>query len=345
MITQKDVAERAGVSFITVSRVVNNEANVKEETRINVLKAIEELGYSPTFAGQALNSGRCNTIAVLTPLTLIENMRAFYLTSILHGIESVCAKNKIDVMLAQVPEVDSSENDFDYLRPYRQKKVDGIIYVGMKKIPDDMLKELALRRLPCVVIGDRSESDLVSWVDTDNYNAGYNTVKKIWEKGHRRIAFLGLEREIYNANVSDRERGFVQALKDLGAEYDPEKYIIRAKFDGDTVTQSVRKFFAESKLRPSAIFCSVDTAVPFAVLALEEIGLSVPKDVSIVGFDGYINFTYYKMRVATNPQPLISMGEKSAEILLRHIADKNAKKEEFVFQVPFEDGESLASVN
>ena len=344
MVTQKDVADRAGVSFITVSRVVNNETNVKEETKIRVLKAIDELGYSPTFAGWALNSGRCNTVAVLTPINLVENMRAFYLTSVLHGIEAVCTKNKIDVMFSQVPEVNSSENDFDYLRPYRQKKVDGIIYVGMRKIPDEMLKELLLRRLPCVVIGDRHESDLISWVDTDNYNAGYNTVKKIWEKGHRRIAFLGLEKEIYNANVSDRERGFVQALKDSGADYDAEQYIIRAKFDGDTVTKNVKKFFSECTQRPSAIFCCVDTAVPFAVRGLEEIGLSVPKDVSIVGFDGYINFTYFKMNVATNPQPLVLMGEKAAEILLRHIKDKHYKKEECVLQVPFEDGESLASV-
>ena len=70
-------------------------------------------------------------------------------------------------------------------------------------------------------------------------------VKKIWEKGHRRIGFLGLEKQIYNANISDRERGFIQALKDLGADYDAEQYIIRAKFNGDTVTESVKNFFAK----------------------------------------------------------------------------------------------------
>lgn len=169
-------------------------------------------------------------------------------------------------------------------------------------------------------------------------------VKKIWEKGHRRIGFLGLEKQIYNANISDRERGFIQALKDLGADYDAEQYIIRAKFDGDTVTESVKNFFAKIERRPSAIFCCVDTAVPFAVRALEEIGFSVPNDVSIVGFDGYINYTYFKMKVATSPQPLILMGEKAAEILLRHIKDENSKKEECILQVSFEDGESLASV-
>lgn len=135
--------------------------------------------------------------------------------------------------------------------------------------------------------------------------------KKIWEKGHRRIAFLSLEKQIYNANVSDRERGFVQASKDLGAECDPEKYIIRAKFDGDTVTENVKKFFAAQERRPSAIFCCVDTAVPFAVRALEEIGLSVPKDISVVGFDGFINYTYFKMKVATSPQPSGFDGRKS----------------------------------
>ena len=98
MVTQKDVANLAGVSFITVSRVINGEPNVKEETRKKVQAAIDQLGYAPSFAGQVLNSGRCNTIAVLTPIPFDQTMRTSYLLNVLVGIEETCRKNGIDMI-------------------------------------------------------------------------------------------------------------------------------------------------------------------------------------------------------------------------------------------------------
>ena len=99
MVTQKDVADLAGVSFITVSRVVRGEANVKPETKRKVEDAIAQLGYAPSFAGQVLNSGRCNTIGVLTPIPLYISGRSFYLMNLLSGINEVCHKNKTDILM------------------------------------------------------------------------------------------------------------------------------------------------------------------------------------------------------------------------------------------------------
>ncbi|MCR5046937.1 MAG: LacI family transcriptional regulator [Treponema sp.] len=340
MVTQKDVANLAGVSFITVSRVINGESNVKEETRLKVQAAIDQLGYAPSFAGQVLNSGRCNTIAILTPIPFYQSLRTFYMMRILSGIEEVCRKNKVDLMMGIVPEA-GTEPDYDYLRPYRQKKVDGIIYIGLRQIPREMIEELGKRKLPCVVIGDRPKSKLVSWVDTNNFEAGYNAVKEIWSRGHRRIAFIGLKDEFFNANVMDREKGFEKALEDFGAKYKPSDYIIKTAFDSEETRQDVKAAFLSWKKKPTAIFCGADSFVPETVKGLKLLGLSVPKDISLVGFDGFINSTYFNLNVATFPQPLNEMGRRAAEILFSQISGNFVKKETAVFPVPFCAGDSL----
>ena len=230
MVTQKDVANLAGVSFITVSRVINGEQNVKEETRRKVQAAIEQLGYAPSFAGQVLNSGKCNTIGILSPIPFYKAIRSFYMMELLAGINEVCQEKDVDMLINIVPEV-GKVPEYDYLRSYKQKKVDGIIYMGLRKLPAEMLSELQLRKLPCVVIGDRPESDLISWVDTDNVSAAKNAVNEIWKKGHRKIAFVGLKKSIYNANVSDREKSYVETLTQLGVDYNPRDYIIRTDYD------------------------------------------------------------------------------------------------------------------
>ena len=212
MVTQKDVAKKAGVSFITVSRVVNNEGNVKEETRIKVENAIKELGYFPSFSGKALNSGRCNTIAVSTPINYDANGKAEYLMRVLSGIDEVAKSLKCDVLLNNFDEDDTT---YDYLRPFRQRKVDGIIYVGLKQMPQIMLDELKTFRFPCVVIGDRLTETSLSWVDTDNFAAGYNSTSQLIKKGHKDIVFFGLDKDIFNQNITHREQGFLKAMKDF----------------------------------------------------------------------------------------------------------------------------------
>lgn len=340
MLTQKDVAKYAGVSFMTVSRVLNGVPNVKEETRLKVQNAIKELGYTPSFAGLVLNTGKCNTIGIMTPIPFYKTVRSFYLMGILAGINEGCKKNDVDMLVNIVPEV-VDNNGYDYLRAYKQKKVDGIIYIGLKKMPSEMIEELANRKLPCVVIGDRPESELLCWVDTDNFLAAKNTINEIWKRGHRRIAFLGLKKNIYNSNISDREKAFVDTLKKLGADYNPNDYIIRTDYDSETIDLDVEKAWKSWKKKPSAIFCCNDSCVPMTCKGIKKCGLCVPEDVSIVGFDGFINQSYFPLNVATNEQPLIQMGQRAVDILFNHINNPTLQRETAVFSVPFKEGDSL----
>ena len=339
MATQKDVAKLAGVSFITVSRVVNNESNVKESTRLKVEAAIRKLGYFPSFAGKALNSGRNDTIGVMTPARFGVGMENNYLMGVLQGIGSACREKGQDILISSMSEGDPH---FDYLRPYRQRKVDGLIYVGLRSMPSEMIGEIEELRIPCVVIGDRPGHERISWVDTDNEGAGYEATKRIWALGHRQIAFHGIIPEIYNENITDRERGFRRAIRELsGAEAD-EGMIIRGDYDRERNREGIVAAFKAMKKLPSAIFCSTDNRALAAFEAARELALSVPGDLSIVGFDGFLKNTLLSPTVASNEQPLSEMGYRAAEILLEHIGKRELPKREDVFPVRFIEGESLA---
>lgn len=338
MVTQKEVARLAGVSFITVSRVVNNEGNVKEETRRKVEEAIRTLGYFPSFAGKALNSGRNDTIGVMTPARFGEGMESNYLMSVLRGIEKTCRERRQDILLSPLSEDDPG---FDFFRPFRQRKVDGMIYVGLRTLTPEMIAEIEECLIPCVVIGDRPVHEKISWIDTDNESAGYETTKRIWERGHRRIAFHGLSEGISNANIADREMGFRRAIRELSGKEVPEELIVRANYDVAEIRSSVRRAVETISPPPTAIFCSTDNRALAALREISEMGLSVPEDISLVGFDGFLKDYMINPSMATNRQPLVDMGMKATEILLEEIGNGTVSRHEEIFAVDFIDGESL----
>lgn len=341
MVTQKDVAKLAGVSFITVSRVVNNEGNVKEETRQRVEDAIRALGYFPSFAGKALNCGHNDTIGVMTPDSFSDGMVNAYLMGVLHGIELACRERGQDILLSPMSSV---QYGFDYLRPYRQRKVDGMIYVGMKAMPEEMISEIGERTIPCVVVGERPSHAKISWIDTDNEKAGYETTKRIWERGHRRVAFLGLLEELHNENIADRERGFRRAMRELSGVDVTAGLVLRADYSRATAKECVRAMINGASSRPTALFCATDSILLAAVSQIHDMGLSVPADISLVGFDGFVREEAFRPTFASNEQPLVAMGHRAAEILLEEIADPAAARRGEIFPVKFIDGESLGTV-
>jgi len=339
--TQKEVAKLAGVSFITVSRVVNNEGNVKEETRLRVEEAIRRLGYFPSHAGKALNTGKNGTLGIMTPARFGDGMENAYLMGVLRGIELKCRERGQDILLSPMNEDDPN---FDFLRPYRQRKVDGMIYVGLRQMPEEMRNEIARRLIPCVVVGDRPAYPYFSWIDTDNETAGYETTRRIWEAGHRAIAFHGLNPGIHNANIADRERGYRRAIRELSGNDADESLIWRADFTREAVRESVAAGYTRAKTKPTALFCSTDNRAIAALEALNGLSLRCPDDLSLVGFDGFIRDIVFSPVMATNEQPLTEMGKAAAGILLDRIDAPDLPRREVIFPVTFVDGESLGRI-
>ena len=162
MATQKDVAKLANVSFITVSRVINNMGNVKDETRKRVLEAIKELNYYPNTIAQGLNRNKVNTLAIQAPLPAHVGVEeTSYYRRILIGIEKYCIKMNYDILLSTQRR---SDQDFDYLKPFYERKADGIAVLGARP-SDDEYRKIVSDKIPYIVIGDRHPSIKDYYVD------------------------------------------------------------------------------------------------------------------------------------------------------------------------------------
>jgi len=337
MATQKDVADRAGVSFITVSRVVNHLGNVKPETRARVEEAIRELRYYPNRQAQALNQGFTRTLGLVTPRMfdrpLFDN---FYVMSLLSGVEMRGRELGWDVLI-------STDYDrrgaFDFLRVWHQRKVDGLIFVGLGEIPPQQLDEIASKGIPVVVLSDRIASPAVSWIDTRSAEAVADAIDRLVALGHREFAFLGVTADTdYNPNFRDRQRAAreILAAKGLGLE------VISAPAMFDAGEETPKLYLAGSR-KATAIISGNDSVALGFMAGLARSGLECPRDYSIVGFDAEPSGRIHRPTLASYAQPLVAMGQAAVTTLLDRLGGAREKVER-TFPLEFVPGGSLGPV-
>jgi LacI family transcriptional regulator len=338
MTTQIDVAKKAGVSSITVSRVVNGMGNVTEKTRIRIQKAIEELGYYPNSQGRALKGGRTAIIGVIAPVLGLGSRSLegdLYYAGLLEGVELACRKHHYDMLLSTQGIYD---HDFDYLRLYSQKKVDGSLLFGVYMLSEKETARIERERIPIVVVGDRPENQSISWVDTDNEKAGFQSAVKLITMGHRRIAFIGIKRP--NRNIGDRLVGVRRAMKANRLPFfDEDLFMMDQTTDPG---QSIVDDLISRKERPTAIICGTDRVAIGLLNAARERSIGVPRDLSIVGFDGIQMIRHTTPPLTSNRQPLSEMGFAAAEILLRSIENPKVPSERRIFSLEEIPGASIA---
>lgn len=338
MATQKQVAERAGVSFITVSRVINGRGNVKEATRLRIERAIRELGYYPNSQGQALNSGRTAIIGVIAPVLNVSGSLEgdFYYSGLLEGVELGCRKHRFDMLLSTQRIYD---RDFDYLRLYSQRKVDGTLLFGDYKLSRESTARIERERIPIVVVGDRPGSQAISWVDTDNETGGHESALRLISLGHRNIVFLGITGR--NANIENRLAGLRRGLTEKGLHFS-DSDVLRVDRIGGSSDEVVDALLTRKK-RPTAVVCGTDVMAIALLHAARKRGIRVPEDLSLIGFDGIQPVRHTDPPIDTNRQPLKDMGFAAAEILFRRIEDPGAPPERRVFPLEAMAGKSIAS--
>jgi len=337
MATQKDVADRAGVSFITVSRVINNLANVKPETRAKVEEAIRELRYHPNRQAQALNHGLTRTLGMVTPRMFDKPLwDNFYVMNLLSGVEMRARELGWDILMTT--DFDQ-EGDFDFLRVWHQRKVDGLIFVALKRFPGEQIREIERKSIPCVSISDRITSPAVSWVDTGNDQAATDAVERLAALGHRRFAFLGVDMATdYNPNFRDRERAVRAATKRLGLDLD----VFAAGTMDNTGAESPRMFL-DKRPRATAVISGNDSVAMRFMSAVAEAGVLCPRDYSIVSFDAEPAGRLRTPSLASYRQPLVEMGQAAVSALVDQVTGARAVQFGREFPLEFVDGASLAS--
>jgi len=307
MTTIRDVAKRAGVAPITVSRVLNNAGYVKSETRQRVEHAAAELHYVPNMLAHSFRSNRTNTLALV--VTDITNP---FWTTVARGVEDVASAAGYSVFYCNTDE--SEAKQAQYLAALLRRRVDGVLLAPATS-DGAPVQALLRQKVGVVVIDRRVEGVAVDTVRGDSQGGAYQLVRHLTELGHRRIALLGGPPDL---SVSrERAVGYAQALCEVGAPVDPALQLFGA-FAVESGRRMMQALLA-LPVRPTAIFAASNFIAAGALQALRAAGLRTPDDLSVVVFDDLPDPYVTAPQLTVVVQPAYALGQTAAQRLLERI--------------------------
>jgi len=306
MPSQSDVARLAKVSFMTVSRVVNNQGNVREETRQRVLQAIRELNYYPNAAARALNRNRSCGVGVFIP----QNEFLFaapYFLALTIALERGFRRMGYHLVF------DSLEQDSrtDYTLLYHQRQVDGVVIISPPR-KSAQLDRLVEHGIPAVVLYGHPGREELPCIDVDSRGGIRMLMEELKRLGHRRVGFLKGRTGLPVAE--ERYRGYLAACRELGMA--EEKTLV---FQGDWTARSgaeaFRRFFSLTD-PPTGVLCSNDLMALGFMQEAARFGKSVPGDISLGGFNNAEYAPFLSPPLTTLGQPVDEVALAAAEILV-----------------------------
>jgi LacI family transcriptional regulator len=312
-VTIVEVAAEAGVSFGTVSRVINNDPHVKAETRERVQITMQQLNYVANRQARGLAGGKSNIIGVLAP-----DLGTGYIGEITHGIDAELADTNFDLMLFTTHRTAAKEAS--YVANLAQNTVDGLLLV-LPRNPVDYMGTLTSRKFPFVLIDHQGTGKDCAAVGATNWQGAFNATEYMINLGHKRIGFITGSLDLGAA--VDRMEGFKTALRTHHILLDPE-LIYEGSFDQLDGYIGANKFL-NLPVPPTLIFASNDVMAMAAMDAVREKGLRVPEDISILGFDDIPQASMVRPALTTVRQPLKQMGRVATQMLLEILKDPEEK--------------------
>ena len=302
--TVRDVAERAGVSTTTVSHVINETRFVEEETKQRVLQAIAELGYRPSMIARSLTTNRTQTVGVI-----VSDSSNYFFAEVLRGIEDVLRPEGYALLVCNTAEI--LERESHYLDLLLRQQVDGIIAAATSQ-RWDILTEVDIEHLPVVFV-DRTFEGLDSpFVGVNNKMGAYQGTSHMIECGHRQIGILaGFQRL---STMRERLAGFRQALQEHDIPL-PEKWVVTSPLSIEAGREAMRQILTLPE-RPTAVFLNNNLLSLGALLAIRELGLRCPDDISVVGFDDHPWAAVSDPPLTVVRQPAQQLGQAAAQMVL-----------------------------
>lgn len=310
--TINHVAQRAGVSIKTVSRVVNNEPNVSPATREKVLKAVEELAYQPNPSARSLAGKRTFVLGLL-----YDNPSANYVIDVQNGALAASRAQGYDLLI----------HPCDHRSPtliqevtglLDQSRVDGLILTPPLSDLSALLELLVASKLPFVRIAPAVDKHLSPYVATNDRDAAYQMTQQLLALGHQRIGFICGHPD--HQAVAGRYQGYSAALRDHGMEVQ-EGYVVQGYNSFESGEQAARKLLALTP-RPTAIFAANDDMAAGTMMVAHQLGLNIPNDISVAGFDDTPVAHQIWPSLTTVRQPIQTMAQTAAELLLTQVQGK-----------------------
>ncbi|MEG2813433.1 MAG: LacI family DNA-binding transcriptional regulator [Oscillospiraceae bacterium] len=305
MVTIKEVEKLAKVSVATVSRVMNKTDNVSQETKQRVQAAIKTLSYSPNLLGRSLRRNETKRILVL--LNTISN--EFY-SRILKGIEKRALENGYTVMICMTHGNDKLEEK--YIEMIKTRLVDGAIFLTTEQ--SGIILKDELDGLNVVQACEPAKDFKTPTVCINNEKAAYDATCYLIELGHKKIAFLGAA-GIYQSS-DDRATGYKRAMNEASLPIKPE-FIINEGFSYNAGARAVEKLISENNELPTACFCISDSCAAGAIRTFIKNGISVPNDMSVMGFDNTKLSQIFLPAITTVKQPQLDIGYIAMDLLLK----------------------------
>ncbi|WP_425145212.1 LacI family DNA-binding transcriptional regulator [Deinococcus sp.] len=305
-VTYKDVAAHAGVSVATVSYVINEGPRpVSSEARARVQAAIQALGYHPNELARGLRRKQSSTIGLLIP-----NITNSFYAEMAHELQTYCHRHGFLVLLCDSDGVRKREEQ--YVQALRSKQVEGLVAIPYSD-PEELLRPVVEAGIPVVLL--EHEMTDVPCIKIDEFRGGQLSTQYLIGLGHRRIALL--RQRPTSALSSRRVDGYRQALKDAGLPYDPALV-----FECDSSQEAGYRVMRQLLLRghpPTAVFAHNDLLAMGVCHAVRQAGLSVPEDVSVVGYDDISSAGYLNPPLTTVRFPKAEMGRLAGEMIVRMV--------------------------
>jgi LacI family transcriptional regulator len=306
--TIRDVAEAAGVSVTTVSHVMNGTRHVAPATSERVLGAVTYLGYRPSAVARALKGERTATLGML----VTSSTNPFF-AEVIRGVEEACFERGYSLILGNTGDV--GERLESYLTTLYSKRIDGLV-VMTTNAEHEFLRRLGRDRSIPVVAIDTLDIPGVTTVNDDSLAGGRIAAEFLLDQGLSRIGAVTGPRD--HPRSHQRLDGFMAALRERGIDLDP-RFIVPADLTVAGGFSAMQRLLRQSDGPPEAIFCLNDLMAFGGLCALDQAGLAVPRDISVIGYDDIEYAAFMVPPLTTVRQPASEIGRGAAEALIEQV--------------------------
>ncbi len=305
-----DIAEKLGVSVVTVSNALAGRDGVSEQVREQICKTAEEMGYKPSNTGSKKKSElpkMGKTVAILTSERFIGSMGTFYWELTANISNKLSAANVV-LMYESI----SRESEKDIILPptVAEKKVDGAIVIG--QITREYATALSKAEIPLLFVDFYVSRCNVDSVNSDSYHGGYMVTDYLVERGHKNIGFVGSLNT--TSSINDRYLGYRKCLMENGLEFNKE-WLLEDRDDRSLLFDHIE--FPDNM--PTAFVCNCDETAFRVISALKSKGVRVPEDISVVGYDNYTVSNICIPAITTVEVDLMKMASESVELMLKKL--------------------------
>lgn len=332
--TLKDVARACGVDVATASRALSNSYGVHKATRQKILAAAAQLNYRRNGVAKGLVTGRSQTIALI-----LSDIRNPFFAEVARGAEDAAQRANYELILCN-SDLDP-EKQMRYIHSLLEKRVEGILMNSVGDLSEIERDELHQSGVPFVLLNRPPvRSRGFSTVLADNYEGGYLAGSYLVRLGHQSIVQLTGSR--HHGNLAERGRGFAKALQEAGAKI--SSLTLRGQHNTEGAYQMMKSLLGERR-DFTAVFTANDAMAFGAIRAIFEVGLKVPDDISVIGFDNVELAGITRPPLTTVHQPKYEMGWAAVDVLLSHAGcSANWTPEHRVLEVKLVERESCRAI-